>query len=142
MILMHFILTACIFLTPHPEDPQLQYKDRIKVMEVKYEGDLQDSTLTNFEVVVRYLLDSQESATMMIGFNNGGKVSQMSMLDDAIKIVQKGEGEVVLTVQSMVKDWGSKGDFLVHVNLSEDPLPKGRWQPLAGDRFVLIPEKW
>ena len=117
-------------------------KDRIKVMQVKYEGELQDGKESSMEITVRYLLTSRDSATMMIGFNNGGAINSMRMMDEKYKIVEKGEGEVTFNLTTTVKSWGSEGDFKLYVNLSENPLPTGRFQPMVGDYYILIEEIW
>jgi len=117
-------------------------RDRIKVINVTHQGELTNGEETLFHIVVKYQLVSKDSATLMIGFNNNERVSQMKMIDQEFKTVRKGEGEAIFNITTAVKDWGNEGDFQLHVNLSESPLPKGKFQPLAGDRYILIAEKW
>jgi hypothetical protein len=139
---INVVVAFLMFFSMGAETPSALDRDRIKVVEVNYEGELQDGEEKSFEIVVRYLLTSQETGTVMIGFNNGKAVKTMSMIDKEFRSVEKGEGEITFNITTTVKDWGSEGDFMLHVNLSDFPLPQRKFQPMAGDRYVLIPEKW
>ena len=137
-VLLIFLLIIALNTTSYAQNE----RDRIKVMDVTYDGELTNGEETLFHIVVKYQLVSKDSSTLMIGFNNNERVTQMKMIDQEFITVSKGEGEVIFNITTAVKDWGNEGDFLLHVNLSESPLPKGKFQPLAGDRYILISEKW
>jgi len=141
-MMMNLVIGFLMFCSMASDEPSDLDRDRIKIVQVNYEGELQDGKEMLFNIVVKYFLASRDRGTVMIGFNNGKAVKMTSMMDKEVKSVDKGEGEITFHITTTVKDWGSEGDFILHVNLSESPLPQGKFQPMSGDSYILIPEKW
>lgn len=119
-----------------PAEAEAEVEDSINIKSVSPSSGLVDGADTDFTVVIEYTLVSKDSGEVMIGFNNGDSVDTYTMISDATAIVDKGSGEHTFNVTVRVKDWGSRGDFRVYVNLSEHPHPFS-WSPLASDTQVL-----
>ena len=76
-LLLTFLLLIAINTAAHSQSE----RDRIKVMDVTHDGELTNGEEMLFHIVVKYQLVSKDSATLMIGFNNNERVSQMKMID-------------------------------------------------------------
>lgn len=122
-----------------PDDLDTQ-KDAINIISVSPVTELIDDQFYPFNITVFYKLNSLETGTLRIGFNNTDDIKAFRIVSDWKKVINKGNGLYTFNVATTVKDWGSKGEFMAYVNLSENPTPSN-WTPLATDIFVLIPKK-
>ena len=113
--------------------------DAINIISVSTKTALIDDQFYPFDITIFYKLNSLETGTLIIGFNNTDDINAFRILYDSKKVINNGNGLYTFNVATTVKDWGSKGEFVAHVNLSENPLPS-TWIPLANDIFILIPK--
>lgn len=111
-------------------------EDFINIISVTPDSGLIDGVYTDFTVVVEYNLVSHDTGVLMIGFNNGDEIGTASMISNASHIVNKGSGKYTFNVNALTKNWGTQGDFLVYVNISEYPHPVP-WMALDFDNYVL-----
>ncbi len=114
---------------------QEEISNSIEIISVSPSIELEDGIKYNFSVIVEYNLVTVNSGILKIGFNTEA-VNSYSMISDADFIVDKGSGTHTFNVTVTAKDWLSDGDFIVYVNLSENPHP-ATWTPLASDKFSL-----
>jgi hypothetical protein len=107
----------------------------ISIKLVTPDSGLNADVVTDFVVTVEYELASVDSGELYIGFNSV-EVGRYQMINDATALVANGSGEHQFNVTVVTKDWGTDGDFVVYVNLSEHPH-ESTWTPLATDIRVL-----
>lgn len=111
--------------------------DSIKIVSVSPNKDLMHGDIYTLNVVVVYNLASKDNGVLKIGFNSGMDHRSYRMVNDASKIVPKGNDLHVFTVKTRVIDWEEEGEaFYAMSNLSEHPHPQ-RWKPLCSDRHIL-----
>ncbi len=111
--------------------------DSIKIVSVSPNKDLIHGNIYTLNVVVVYNLASKDNGVLKIGFNSGMDYRSYRMVNDASKIIPKGNDLHVFTVKTRVIDWEEEGEaFYAMSNLSEHPHPQ-RWRPLCSDRHIL-----
>ena len=138
--LCFMVLVGCDKNNPIPVP--VDTVDKITILSVTPNNGLTDGQPTDFSVMVSYNLYKRQTGTLMIGFNNSPSTGAFVMLPDADKIVNKGSGQHTFNVTATIKDWGTQADFMVYVNLSEDPIPvNSAWIPFSSDRLILIKKK-
>jgi len=111
-------------------------EDFINIISVNSDSGLVDGVDTDFTVVVEYNLFTYNQGILLIGFNNGESINSFRIINNADFLVNKGSGTREFNVTVIPKDWGSQGDFLVFVNISEYPHPS-TWTPLDSDTYAL-----
>jgi hypothetical protein len=116
--------------------PSTYSEDFINIISVNSDSRLVDGVDTDFTVVVEYNLFTYNQGILLIGFNNGESINSFRIVNNADFLVNKGPGTHEFNVTVIPKDWGSQGDFLVYVNISEYPHPS-TWKPLDSDRSAL-----
>jgi len=133
MIFVVFLLiTGC---GGSPTAPPIE-EDFINIISVTPDSGLIDGVDTNFKVIVEYNLYSSNQGILLIGFNNGESINSFGIVNNAGFLVNKGSGTHEFNVAVIPKDWGSQGDFLVYVNISEYPHPS-TWAPLDSNTYAL-----
>lgn len=87
-------------------------------------------TPTQFEVEVKYDLETADQAALAIGFNDGAAYNVF--IQGKELVVQRGSGTYTLVQEAIPVDW-SPEPFRVKAYLQPYPLPDGQWTPLATD---------
>ena len=136
-----YIILSFILLNGCEQDKNITNEnnlDKIDILSVNPHSRLANDSVYNFEVFVNYNLASVDSGIIMIGFNNDSLlINSFNM--DSISIIKIGSGTGTITfndVFAKAKNWGTEGDFKIHVNLSENPHPD-TWTPLTSDNETL-----
>ena len=96
--------------------------DFINIISVTPSSGLIDGVDTELKVVVKYNIFSSKEGLLQIGFNNQESINSFRMVKDIHFLVYKGYvGTNEFNVTVKPKNWGSQGDFRVHVSLDEIP---------------------
>lgn len=114
--------------------------DEIKILSLATDRVLKDGETAVFTVSGEYLLTTKDSAEVSIGFNNYYSPISYTMLPGVSKVIAKGAGVFEFTVEAMVKNWGTSGNFNCYVILSPYPEAKGLWSPYEYDTYTLLPK--
>lgn len=97
-----------------------------------------DSTL-DFEFVVRFALNSADSASRHVGFNSAESPLVFWMDSRYDSVVHRGSGEFRVVASVHHRVYSTVSPFKGYVNLSPLPPPNKMYQPLASDWKVLLP---
>ena len=114
--------------------------DTLKIISASMSPGLIYGIYTRFTVTVYYNLTTNETATLMLGFNNGEDPGLSSATSATYVIINKGRGQYVYSILDIAKDWGSQANFSVYAYMATNPVPTSGWQPLANDTYILIPK--
>jgi hypothetical protein len=116
------------------QETESKKADSVRILAVSVSGPVRDGVQDEFTVEIEYSLDSADAAMASIGFNS----------DDPSRFRMTGKKKIlrgtnVLTLKALVvpKDWKERGDFIVYVNLTPYPVPRGRYTPLASTERVI-----
>ena len=134
-IIIISFLSFLIFQGCEKDTDKEENIDSIEIISVSPSKELEDGVEYNFNVEIEYDLITVNSGILMIGFNTED-IDSYLMLSDASVVVDKGAGNHTFLVTVKAKDWMGDGDFIVYVNLSENPHPP-TWSPLNSDEMSL-----
>jgi riboflavin synthase alpha subunit len=109
--------------------------DSIKVVSITPNNSLFGGRDQEFTVEIEYDLSTQTQGEICIGFNSS-KLDTFALVEIGENIVAKGHGTKTYTVTARTRNWFSKGQFCVYVNLS--PYPHAdTWKPLVSNTTPL-----
>lgn len=118
--------------------PESASKDSLVILSARVVGSMAPDSSRAFEFVVRYRLESRDSAERNLGFNSAATPEVFNMDSRYDSVVHRGSGEFRILASVPRRVYASVSPFLGYVNLSPLPTPTSAYRPLAGDQEVLI----
>lgn len=109
-------------------------KDKIRIVGVTASAPVQDGVENEFTVEIEYTVESDNAATVMLGFNS---VKPNTFLMTTSKKVNRGTNFVTLKSKVVPKNWKDYGDFVVVANMFPYPEQSGKLIPKASTRHVI-----
>jgi len=115
--------------------------NKIEITNVTPKAELTVGNNIEFEVTVNYSLVTYQKGEINIGFNDGTALASSMQKNESIPIT-KGKGEQTFMVKAKVRDWGTKGDFLIYVNIEQKDTENDSnvYYPIATNTYILIPK--
>lgn len=124
--------------SPESDTAGTRKKDSLVILSARVVGSMAPDSSRAFEFVVRYRLESRDSAERNLGFNSAERPEVFTMDSRYDSVVYRGSGEFRILASVPRRVYESASPFKGYVNLSPLPTPTSAYLPLAGDQKVLI----